>query len=93
MTQAYRTQPYRTQAYRTQPYRIQPYKTQLYTIGQSNNYVTLPPKMSHIATRSLFGYSHFPKAGAMYRCWLFNGVSLSSLFYVRQIHWLHTQHV
>ena len=23
--------------------------------------VTLPPEMSHIATRSLFGYSHFPK--------------------------------
>ena len=27
--------------------------------------VTLPPEMSRIATRSLLGYSHFPKGGAM----------------------------
>ena len=26
-------------------------------------YVTLPPEMSRIATRSRFGYSHFPKRG------------------------------
>ena len=30
-------------------------------------YVTLPPEMSHSATRSLLGYIHFPKGSAMYR--------------------------
>ena len=50
--------------------------------------VTLPPEMSRIATRSLFGYSHFPKGGgggAMYRFWrLFKKISFSSLFYIRK---------
>ena len=33
-----------------------------------------PPEMSRIATCSLFGFSHFPKAGAIYRFWLFNKI-------------------
>ena len=45
-------------------------------------YVTFLPEMSHIATRSLFGYSHFPKGGAIYRFWLFNEISFSNLFYI-----------
>ena len=52
--------------------------------------LTLPTKMSHIATRSLFGYNHFPKGGATYRFWLFNGINFSSLFYIRKIHFLYT---
>ena len=34
--------------------------------------VTLPPKMSRIATRSLFGYSHFPEGGAILSIWGFH---------------------
>ena len=41
-------------------------------------FVTLPREMSHIATLSLFGYSDFPKVGATYRFWSFNGISFSS---------------
>ena len=56
-------------------------------------YVILPPEMSHIATRSLFGYNHSSKGCAMYRSWLFNGISFSSHFYIRKIHLLHTKKV
>ena len=56
-------------------------------------YVILPPEMSHMATRSFLGYSHFPKGGAIYRFRLFNEISFSSLFYVRKRHLLHTHEV
>ena len=55
-------------------------------------YVTLPPGMSHIATSSLFGYSHFSKGGAIYRFWLFNEISFSSFLH-QKIHLLNTQKV
>ena len=61
--------------------------------SEHQSHVTLPPEMSHIATRSLLGYSHFPKGGAMYRFWLFNEIGFSSLFYIRTIHLLQTQSV
>ena len=62
-------------------------------VGSLMSYVTFPPQMSHMATRSLFGYSNFPKGGAVYRIWLFNGISFSSLFYIKKIQLLHTQKV
>ena len=49
--------------------------------GYMRPLVILPTEMSHIATRSFFGYNHFPKGGAIiYRFWLFNEISFSSLF-------------
>ena len=60
-------------------------------LSKQVTYVTLPPKMSWIATWSLLGYSQFPKGGAIYRFWLFNEISFSNLFYIRKIHFLHTK--
>ena len=47
--------------------------------------VTLPLEMSRIATRSfLWDTATFPNGGSIYRFWLFNETSFSSLLYIRK---------
>ena len=51
--------------------------------------VTIPPEMSHIATRSLFGHSLFPKGGVLYLFWVSTN-SVSPVFSTSQRYTCYT---
>ena len=52
--------------------------------------VTLPPEMSHIATRSLLGYSNFPKGGVPCIDFDFSAEPVSPVFSNQKTYTCHT---